>query len=367
MSELHEAHPRGSVLRWVALGVAILLVGAVVGWATSTVFTPPKDVLDSTAFTYVELVEGEVGSSITLNTLAEWKAEPIGTNLASGTVTTVGVVAGATVDVGSTLYTVNLRPVVVAQGEIPAFRTLARGDTGADVTQLQNMLRALGFLRSTADGLFGSATENAVRAWQRDIGADRSGVVEAGDIVFVPHLPTRISLDTSVIKRGATLSGGEEVIAGLPLSPEFTVPVSESQAALMPAGTRVDISGPDNAQWVASVVGRETADDGTISMTLESLDDAPICAEECGSLSVAEPALLLSRVETVSVVRGLTVPSAALLSKADGTVVVIDAEGTEYSVTVVTSARGMSIIEGAGSASSIVESGLAVRVPAKED
>jgi peptidoglycan hydrolase-like protein with peptidoglycan-binding domain len=367
MDEPQAPPPSRPSLRWVGFGVAILLVGAVVGWATSTVFTPPKDVLDSTAFTYVELVEGEVGSSITLNTLAEWNPEPVGTNLAVGTVTTVALSAGSTVEAGSILYTVNLKPVVVGQGTIPAFRSLSRGASGSDVTQLQAMLRSQGFFGSTPDGDFGFATERAVRQWQAALGVERSGVVEAGDIVFVPTLPARLALDTTLIKRGAILSGGEPVVEGLPASPRFTVPVTEAQAGLMPTGTRVDIAGPDGAAWVASVLDRETADDGTISIALGSMDDFPICKDACSSISVAEPSLLLSRIETVATQRGLTVPSSALLSKADGTVVMIDAAGVEYPVTIVTSARGMSVVEGAGTQASTVRSGLAVRVPAKED
>ena len=65
------------------------------------------------------------------------------------------------------------------------------------------------------------------------------------------------------------------------------------------------------------------------------------------------------RIVIVESVTGLTVPSAALLSKADGSIVVIDSEGIEYPVTVVTSARGLSIIEG-------VDAGTRVRVPATE-
>jgi hypothetical protein len=59
---------------------------------------------------------------------------------------------------------------------------------------------------------------------------------------------------------------------------------------------------------------------------------------------------------TVETVRGATVPSAALLTHPDGTVAVVDAAGEEHPVTVVASARGMSLIEG-------VELGLRVRLP----
>jgi multidrug efflux pump subunit AcrA (membrane-fusion protein) len=111
-------------LRWVGIGALILLVGGGIGWAAATVLTPAKDVLDSTAFTYVEVVNGEVGSSINLNTVAEWTPIPVGSNLASRVVTSVNVEPGQEVGPGAVLYTVNLRPVVIGQGEHPGVPVL---------------------------------------------------------------------------------------------------------------------------------------------------------------------------------------------------------------------------------------------------
>ena len=84
-----------------------------------------------------------------------------------------------------------------------------------------------------------------------------------------------------------------------------------------------------------------------------------MCADECAQVPVTGQSFLTSRIVIVESVTGLTVPSAALLSKADGSIVVIDSDGIEYPVTVVTSARGLSIIEG-------VDAGTRVRVPATE-
>ncbi len=163
-------HRRRRWVGWVGIGLVTLLVGAGIGWAGATVLTPAKDVLESTAFTHVEVVPGEVGSSINLNTVAEWTPVPVGTNQASGTVTTVEVTAGDEVTHGSVLYTVNLRPVVIGQGAVPGFRPLARGTDGADTQQLQGMLAALGFFKAAPDGKFGAATDAAVRAWQKSLG-----------------------------------------------------------------------------------------------------------------------------------------------------------------------------------------------------
>src|SRR5690606_14262406 len=190
-------------------------------------------------------VRGEVGSSINLNTVAEWKPVPIAANLASGTVTSVSVTAGQEVGVGSVLYAVNLRPVVIAQGDVPAFRTHSRNTTGADVAQLQAMLTQLGFYKGDVSGDFGWLTQAAVEAWQKSLGVDDDGVVQAGDVVFVPSLPTRISLDADKVVRGASLGASDPVISGLPAAPTFRVPVTDTHSALRPHGARVEGAGPD--------------------------------------------------------------------------------------------------------------------------
>ncbi len=349
--------------RWVGvliLGLLLLVVGVGVGWAAATVLTPPEDVLDSTAFTYVEVARGEVGSSINLNTVAAWTPIPVGSNLASGTVTTVNVQAGQEVGVGDVLYTVNLRPVVIAQGSIPTFQSLSRGSSGPDVAQLQTMLAALGFYEYEVDGKFDGVTLDAVEAWQTSLGLVDGGTVQAGDIIYVPSLPTRVSLDTGKIKRGATLGGGEEILRGLPAAPSFTVPATASQAGLMPTGTRVEITGPAGDAWEGFVLEQipNTEDDG-ITITLEGADGLAICGDACGSIPVTDEALLRSRIVTVESVTGLTVPSAALLSKADGSIVVVDDAGAEHPVKVDASARGMSVIDG-------VVAGMLVRVPAAQ-
>ncbi len=348
----------GRWVRWVGAMVIALVAGAGVGWAGATVLTPAKDVLQSTPFTYVEVVPGEVGSSINLNTVAEWTPVPVGTNQATGTVTSVTVAAGDEATHGSVLYTVNLRPVVIAQGAVPGFRALARGTDGADTQQLQEMLAALGLFRATPDGKFGPATDAAVRAWQKKLGVPVDGVVQPGDIVFVPTLPTRVALDTEVIHRGAALTGGEAVVRGLPPEPAFTVPVTDSQSAMMPNGTRVEII-TDASTWEAFVIDRRTDPASGTIVILTGAGGASICGSDCATLPVTEQTLLRSRIVTVETVQGLVVPSAALLSAASGAVSVIDEDGISHPVTVVTSARGMSVVEG-------VAAGVRVRVPASE-
>ena len=66
--------------------------------------------------------------------------------------------------------------------EAPEFghRTLRMGDEGNDVKQLQLALITLNYScgKWGADGEFGSATRNAVLAFQKDVGLTANGVVE---------------------------------------------------------------------------------------------------------------------------------------------------------------------------------------------
>lgn len=356
-----QAGPTAGRRRWIPWltgGILLLSAGFGVGWAVTTVLTPAEDALDSTPYTYVAVEQGDVGASLQLDSVAEWAPAPVGANRAAGVVTGVSVTAGEEVSQGSTLYSVDLRPVVVAEGDVPAFRAMGAGVEGPDVAQLQKMLTAGGFYSGPADGRSGTGTVRAIRSWQKSIGVPETGTVGAGDVIFVPSLPARVVLDSKVIFRGATLAGGEDAVQGLPAAPSFGVPVTEGQAAMMPAGTRVLITSPEGAQWAGYAAGRTTdADTGVITIALEGEGGEALCGDQCGQVPVTGQSMLRSEVVTVETVSGLVVPSAALVTQADGQTAVIEQGGERIPVTVVAAARGMSVVEG-------VSAGTRVRVPA---
>ncbi len=60
-----------------------------------------------------------------------------------------------------------------------SYSSLEDGDTGESVRRLQNRLIELGYLRGSADGVFGSGTENAVKAFQAALGLRKTGVASA--------------------------------------------------------------------------------------------------------------------------------------------------------------------------------------------
>lgn len=345
----------GRLLTGIAFGVA---AAALIGWALTVVLVPPREPSTSAQFTLVESVQGEVGASVTLNTVAEWTPIPLASNLSSGTVTSVLATPGEVIKEGDVLYAVNLRPVVALVGDVPAFRTMTRGTNGADVAQLQRFLASRGLYKGAADGGFGWVTAAAVQAWQKSLGVVADGVVQLGDVVFVPDLPTRVSLDAEKVQRGATLAGGEPVILGLPVSPAMWIPITEAQTTLMPVGTRVEIATPTGAAWEAFVSDFHDGGEGDgLRAVLSAPEGATsICVDACEEIAVDQQTLLRTQIFTVESVQGVTVPVAALVTTSAGELVVVDESGVEHQVEVRATARGMAAVEG-------IDAGMRLRVP----
>ncbi|GAB3615908.1 hypothetical protein GCM10027416_04650 [Okibacterium endophyticum] len=338
-------------------GVLLVALGAGSAWGALTVLSPAEDPLEPTDFTFVEVAEGDVGASLTLNTVAKWTPEPVGVNRSAGVVTSIDVSAGDEVGQGAVLYSVDLRPVAISQGDVPAFRAIALGAEGPDVQQLQVMLGALGHYGGIADGKAGAGTVAAIKTWQKAAGVEATGEVGAGDIIFVPSLPTRVALDTEIVHRGASLAGGEEVVRGLPREPEFWIPVTDTQAGMLTTGVRVEITSPEGESWEGYAGDQQRDENGAVTVALTGADGGSICGDGCDQVPVTGQATLSSQVITVETVHGLTVPSAAIITQADGQIAVIDADGSVLPVAVEASAKGMSVITG-------VDAGTRVRVPA---
>ena len=163
-------------------------------------------------------------------------------NLLSGTLTH-SIEVGAVTDRGTVLYSVDMRPVVVLVGAVPAYRTLAEGTAGADVVQLEENLAALGYGGFVVDDTFTHSTAGAVRQWQRDLGARDSGAVEFGTIYFLPQ-PVRVA--SVAVRKGAPVGRGESIIGYTDVDRIVVAAVDADQVALAPIDGTVRVSlGPD--------------------------------------------------------------------------------------------------------------------------
>lgn len=101
--------------------------------------------------------------------------------------------------------------------QIPAStvrRTLRRGSQGEDVRELQNALNARGYNCGTADGIFGKATESAVKAFQKANGLTVDGVV--GRATWAALDTPAALYDVTII--GATQNQVSQILAICPLA-----------------------------------------------------------------------------------------------------------------------------------------------------
>ena len=75
------------------------------------------------------------------------------------------------------LFAVNILIIALAQSADAAL--YKRGSSGATVTQIQTRLKSWGYYSGSVDGIYGSATESAVKYFQRKNGLSVDG--QAGD------------------------------------------------------------------------------------------------------------------------------------------------------------------------------------------
>lgn len=129
-----------------------------------------------------------------------------------GTITSTAD-ADTIVTSGQVLFELDDEPVALLDGGIPAYRTLRDGSEGTDVLQLEEALVALGYDPDetvTIDEDFTAATENMVERWQEEMGMEEDGVVDLGEVVF---LPGPVTVEQVAADEGDLVSPGTPVMA----------------------------------------------------------------------------------------------------------------------------------------------------------
>jgi hypothetical protein len=143
----------------------------------------------------------------------------------SGTITWLPSV-GQVVKPGGTLFRVNGSPVILMNGNTPAYRTLSSADTeGADVLELNRNLVALGFNANgiVLDDIWQAATTLGIELLQESLGETATGSLSLGKVVFLPG-PQLVSTVEGTV--GNTANGGSSATptsdSADPPAPEFT-------------------------------------------------------------------------------------------------------------------------------------------------
>lgn len=333
---------RSVVIGWV---LAFSLGMALSWWAIGATFARPElpDAERQQSVLY-EVQAGMVQDKQSFTAAAAWSLRDAAWNSATGTVTQVTVAPGQEVHPGDVLYSVNLRPVVIAEGTVPAFRDMQVGTIGADVLQLEQMLARVTPFSGTVDNTFTSTTSAAVAAWQRDLGTSVTGRVSLGDVVFLSKLPQRIVLGDQIAV-GQRLAAGTVPISVLSAAPEFTVTLDMDQRALVSLDGDVRVRADDQV-WRGMIRKATESPEGELVLTLAAADGGPLCGRRCDSVPVSERTLMPCEIVSVPRTQGPVVPNAALGTAPDGSTVVIRADGSEAPVRVLASANGSSVVSG---------------------
>lgn len=181
---------------------------------------------------------------------------------------------GSTVLEGGTLYRLDEQPVVLLYGDVPAYRTLTtRSTDGADVIQLEEALTRLGYDEDndlTLDGDFTTATRDAIKAFQEDLGVDDTGALALGSYVFFDG---PVFVGETLVDVGAPVNPGTPVIATSTI-PSGTVTAVASEGDILDHGdTLFTVEGDPVTLFVTDVPFYRTLTVGTVGPDVRVLEE----------------------------------------------------------------------------------------------
>jgi hypothetical protein len=256
---------RGSVL---VLAVVVVVAAGLGGADAAGVFSSTKPAVTNNAYatgtqavTQGPLTEqtqedGTLGDAGSYTVVVPGSSGPGGSGSGSSgsgasTFTWLPTV-GQTIRQGQQIYQVSGTPVVLLYGNVPAYRDLSEGMTGADVKELNTDLVTLGYATPAALGprsdwdYFSGETAYALELLQNHLGLTVTGTLPLGQAVFLPSAVVVTALGTGAVPGGAVTSGAT-VLTGSSLTPVVTVYLDASMQTQVAVGNKVSITLPDGS------------------------------------------------------------------------------------------------------------------------
>lgn len=314
--------------RWVALGIVVVVAaGAVAAWRAGA-FSPagssgagqPGVQAPAMATVTRQDVTATTPVSATLGYANSYSV----TGQGSGTLTSLPS-PGQVIRQGQALYRIdNGSPVVLLYGGVPDWRDLGEGVTGADVSQLNHDLVALGDA-SGADvaalgwDYYSWPTAQAVERLEGHLGVSSPpGNLPLGQVVFEPEA-LRVAQTTG--RLGGTAAG--PVLTATSDRHVVTIPLDASAQSEVKAGDPVTVTLPDGTttQGVVSSVGTVATaasgqgGSGGVSATIP-VEVKLTHPESAGTVDQAPVTVYIT---TASARDALVVPVTALVAQAPGT------------------------------------------------
>ena len=312
--------------RWLVMLVVLVVAGAVAGVALAAAFRGPgspgggSGYGTSTAAVQRQTLTQQITVSATLGYTGSYSVTGKGGGASghgSATLTWLPP-QGRVISQGGVLYRVNNdRPVFLLYGRVPAWRTLAKGMKGRDVSQLNHDLVALGYANRTdiaARGwdYFGWDTRYALRKLKAKLGIKGAiGTLPLGSAVFEP---SALRVTTVSASLGSAATG--PIFTATSARQQVTIDLDASEQGEVKAGDTVSIALPNgtNTPGVITSVGKvaTTNSSGSTTVPVEVSLKHPKAARGLTSTPVNVT------ITTLSVPNVLVVPVGALLAQPGG-------------------------------------------------
>jgi hypothetical protein len=350
--------PRRGRGRWVATVLAVVVVvaagGAGAAWYAGVFGShgSPGSGGSGPAVSTATVTRQDLSSQTPVTATLGYAGSCAVTGRGSGTLTWLPP-AGQVIRQGQVLYRVdNGTPVVLLYGSVPAWRALDEGVTGADVTQLNHDLVALGYAGSGYIAALGWdyyswETQYGVELLQEHLGiTSPPGSLALGAVVFEPEALRVASVTGSL---GGPASG--PVLAATSDRHVVTISLNASQQSEVKAGDAVSITLPSGASTPGVITSVGTVASGSGSSATIPVYVTLTRPQAAGSLDQAPVTV---QITTASARSALVVPVGALLARSSGgyAVEVAGAGGARHLVPVQVGifddAAGLVQVSGAG-------------------
>jgi hypothetical protein len=338
--------------RWLAAGVVLLAVaGGAVAAGEEGAFTQGGSPAaggtgagyhTSTAIVTLRSLSSQTLVAATLGDAGSYSV----VNQAQGTITWLPP-AGQLVHEGEVLYQVNGSPVVLLYGRVPAWRDLADGTTGPDVTELNTDLVQLGYAPAAALGqssgwdYFSAETAYALQQLQHRLGVTETGTLSLGQAVFLPAA-AQITGPAATTVLGGPAMPGATVLTATSTTPVVTIDLDTAQQTDVRAGEQVTITLPDAATTpgtiasVGTVASEPAGSGGSASQGSSPTVTVEVTLSDPQAAAGLSQAPVTVAITTGSVSHALVVPVDALLAQPGGgyAVEVTGPRGTRHLVAV---------------------------------
>ncbi len=272
------------------LTLLAVVVAAGVGWVAGTRIKSPAQVAAETEPPEASLITVPVAKMVIANDLVTRGtvrfdepeavfAPPLAVAGLAPVVTWVPGI-GDELEEGAVLFELAGRPTFALQGDLPLFRTVAPGDKGEDIAQLQTALIRLGFSPGLADGVYGPETESAVRTFYQSHGYDPIGtdqglldqVEAAEDIVD----GARQQYNAAKNQKTAAEKAQKAVTAAAAdlKKTEDELAVAEARLGIAEAGTHPDTGLPPTDEEMGELQGAVAEGEKWVAMSQDLLQEA---------------------------------------------------------------------------------------------